>query len=173
MLDLGRQLEELLVVLASEAVPAALIGGLALAAHRVVRATLDVGLLIDAEAASRLHKRLLTMSWECLHRSVDAANYARGLERVDVLHAHRPLALGLLAQAESRSILGREVRVIGLTGLIAFKLQALCNDPKRTQDLEDIRALVRANRERVAWPELKSYFELFERMDLYDELAAS
>ena len=112
------------------------------------------------------------MSWECLHRSVDAANYLRGLKRVDVLHAHRPMARGLLSQAEPRSILGRDVRVIGLTGLIAFKLQALCNGPRRTQDLEDIRALVRANRERVEWASLRRSFELFDRLDLYDELEA-
>ncbi|MCC6594670.1 MAG: hypothetical protein IT479_15515 [Xanthomonadales bacterium] len=172
MLDLGRQLEELLAILAAEAVPAALIGGLALAAHRVVRATLDVDLLVDASAAARLHERLLMESWECLHRSIDAANYVRGPERLDLLHAHRPIARELLAQAESRSILGHQARVIGLDGLIAFKLQALCNDPRRTQDLEDIRALVRANRERIAWSGLKRYFELFNRMDLHDELRA-
>ncbi len=170
LLDLGRQLEELMIVLASESEPAAPIGGLALAAHRVVRATLDVDLLIDADAASRLHGRLLALSWECLHRSDDAANYSRGLERVDVLHAHRPLARELLAQAETRSILGREFRVIGLSGLIAFKLQALCNDPRRTQDLEDIRALVRANEARVDWETLRRYFVLFERLDLFDGL---
>jgi hypothetical protein len=32
-------------------------------------------------------------------------------------------------------------------GLIALKLQGSVNNPRRTQDLEDIRALIRANRD--------------------------
>lgn len=39
-----------------------------------------------------------------------------------------------------------ELRVIGAEGLIGFKLQGWVNDPDRTQDLEDIRALLRTNR---------------------------
>lgn len=173
MLDLGRQLEEVLSTLADEAVPAALIGGLALAAHRVVRATLDVDLLVASEAAPRLHQRLLAQAYECMHRSEDAANYVRGPERLDLLYAHRPIARELLASAKVRSILGHQVRVISIEGLIAFKLQAVGNDPRRTQDLEDIRALIRANRDEVDTDELRRYFELFDRLDLYREFLES
>ena len=44
-----------------------------------------------------------------------------------------------------KTVLG-ELRVVSAEGLIGFKLQGLANDPRRTQDLEDIRALLRANR---------------------------
>ncbi|GMU42216.1 MAG: hypothetical protein IT479_02945 [Xanthomonadales bacterium] len=170
MLDLARQLDEVLGTLEAVEAPAALIGGLALAAHGVVRATLDVDFLIDAEAAARLHERLLQQGHECLYRSEDAGNYVRGPERLDFLYAHRPIARKLLAGSEVRKLLGREVRVIGVEGLIAFKLQALCNDPRRTQDLEDIRALLRTHHASVDRVALKGYFELFSRMDLHDEL---
>ncbi|MBK8069644.1 MAG: hypothetical protein IPK27_19090 [Rhodanobacteraceae bacterium] len=150
--------------------PAALIGGLALAAHGVVRATLDVDFLVDAQAASRLHDRLLAQGHECLYRSEDAGNYVRGPERLDLLYAHRPIARESLARAETRRLLGREVKVIGVEGLIAFKLQALCNDPRRSQDLGDIRALLRAHRTSVDPAVLRRLFLLFERMDLHDEL---
>jgi hypothetical protein len=44
------------------------------------------------------------------------------------------------------------------------------NDPRRTQDLEDIRALLRARRGTLDVQELRTYFRLFERESLLDEL---
>jgi hypothetical protein len=44
------------------------------------------------------------------------------------------------------------------------------NDPRRTQDLEDIRALLRANRGRVNLVQLREYFRIFEREELLDEI---
>jgi len=42
------------------------------------------------------------------------------------------------------------------------------NDPSRTQDLEDIRQLLRMNRDTLDLDEVKSYFSLFEREPLLD-----
>jgi hypothetical protein len=44
------------------------------------------------------------------------------------------------------------------------------NDPRRTQDLEDIRALLRANRATLNMSEVWEYFRLFEREPLLEEL---
>jgi hypothetical protein len=62
--------------------------------------------------------------------------------------------------------------VISAEGLIGFKLQAFVNNPKRTRDLEDIRALLRVNRDTLNIDEVKSYFSLFKRKGLLDELLA-
>lgn len=62
------------------------------------------------------------------------------------------------------------LRVVSSEGLIGFKLQGLVNDPRRTQDLEDIRALIRANRATVNIDKLREYFRLFNRESLLDEL---
>ena len=59
---------------------------------------------------------------------------------------------------------------MGAEGLIGFKLQGLVNDSRRTQDLEDIRALLRANRATLDMEELREYFRLFDREALLDEL---
>jgi len=78
-------------------------------------------------------------------------------ERVDFLFAHRPIARRLLAHAnETQAALGA-LRVVSAEGLVAFKLQTLVNDPGRTQDLEDIRALLRANRANLDMNELGGY----------------
>ena len=148
----------------------ALIGGLALASHRVVRATQDVDLLADAERAGEIDAELARLGYRCLHRSTDAGNYARGDERVDLLYASRAIARRLLANAvESETSLGT-LRVVTAEGLIGFKLQALANDPRRTQDLEDIRALLRGNRATLDMAEIREYFRLFGRESLLDEL---
>jgi hypothetical protein len=136
---LGRQITEVISVLEKARVPAALSGGLALAPHGVVRATQDVDLLTEASSADVLDRELTNLGYRCVHRSGDAASYLRGDERLDLLYASRPVARQLLAAAQPRTTPFGALKAIGLEGLIAFKLQGLINDPRRTQDLEDIR----------------------------------
>jgi hypothetical protein len=78
-----------------------------------------------------------------------------------------PLALG----SERTTALGT-LRVISAEGLIGVKLQALVNNPSRTRDLDDIRALLRAQRGKLNMAEIQEYFDLFGRTDLLDELLA-
>ncbi|MCK6372347.1 MAG: hypothetical protein L6Q83_13685 [Gammaproteobacteria bacterium] len=167
---LGRQITEVIALLEAAGAPAALIGGLALAPYGVVRATQDVDLLTDVASADALDHELTQRGYRCIHRSADAANYLRGDERLDLLYASRPLARQLLAGAEPYTTPFGVLHVISLEGLIAFKLQGLVNDPRRTQDLEDIRALLRANRATIGREKLREYFRLFDREALLDEL---
>jgi hypothetical protein len=166
------QIREALSAFAACRTRPALIGGLALSAHKVVRATQDVDFLADAMDADALHDRLIALGYRCLHRSEDVANYRRADEALDVLYAHRPIARELLASAEERDTVMGRLRVIRAEGLIAFKLQGLVNDARRTQDLEDIRALLRANRGTLNMDEIREYFRLFDREPLLDELIA-
>ncbi|MDE2257894.1 MAG: hypothetical protein KGK05_09055, partial [Xanthomonadaceae bacterium] len=172
MTRLVDQIKEALAAFASLRTQPALIGGLALAAHNVVRATQDVDFLADAADAERIDMLLRDLGYRCLHRSEDAANYLRGDEGMDFLFAHRPVAANLLGNAEVKeSGLGR-LRVVSAEGLIGFKLQAFVNNPKRTQDIEDIRSLLRANRGSLNMDEVRSYFGLFGREALLNELIA-
>lgn len=167
---LGRQIAEVTAALRGIDAQFALIGGLAVASHNVVRATQDVDLLVDADKADDIHAALLGLGYQCLHRSGEAGNYSRKDERVDFLYASRPIARRLLAgAAELKTSLG-ELRVISTEGLIGFKLQGWVNDPGRTRDMEDIRALLRVNRAQLDIEEVREYFQLFDRADLLDEL---
>lgn len=166
------QIREALAAFRGSSTDPALIGGLALAAHQVVRATQDVDFLVDADDADRLHEVILGLGYTCIHRSGDVANYIRGDEGLDLLYAHRPVARKLLAQADERDTSMGRLRVISVEGLIAFKLQAHVNDPSRGRDIDDIRALLRANAGSVNLDEVRQYFRLFEREDLLDELIA-
>ena len=172
MSRLIEQLREAVLALDACDPPPALIGGLALAAHGVVRATSDVDFLIAGRDADRAETILTALGYVRRFRSVDAASYVRGDEGVDFLYAHRALASSLLAAATTRDVAGTPVRVVGAAGLIGFKLQALVNDPRRARDLEDIRALLRENSRTVDLDEVRGYFRLFDREALLDELLA-
>jgi predicted nucleotidyltransferase len=167
---LGKQLHEAIAILNEVGARFALIGGLALAPHKVVRATQDVDLLIDAALADAVDRALIGVGYQCLQRSADAANYARGDERLDFLYAHRPIARQLLETASELQTSFGTLHVVSAEGLIAFKLQGLINDPRRTQDLEDIRALIRANRDTLDLTRVREYFALFHREALLEQI---
>lgn len=170
MPNLAEQIREALSMFARNGTQPALIGGLAVVAHQVVRATKDVDFLMAAEAADKVHDALLNLGYQCLYRSEDAANYVRGTEGLDLLYAHRPLARRLLMQATERETpLGR-LRVISVEGLIGFKLQGFVNDATRTRDLDDIRALLQIHRASLDMGELREYFGLFNKPELLNEL---
>jgi predicted nucleotidyltransferase len=167
---LGKQLEEVIATLNSVGARFALIGGLALAPYNVIRATQDVDLLIDAEMSVAVDHALTVLGYRCLHRSTDAANYLRGDQRLDFLYAHRPAARELLRRASHLKTRFGSVSVVSAEGLIAFKLQGWVNNSRRTQDLEDIRALIRANRGTLNMTEVREYFQLFNREPMLEEI---
>ena len=170
MSRLARQLAEVTAALQESRTPFALIGGMALASHGVVRGTRDVDFLIEAESGDAVDALLKVLGYDNIHRSADSATYARRDERIDLLYAQRPIARRLLADAREVGGSLAPLRVVSAEGLIAFKLQAVVNDPQRTQDLEDIRALLRANRDVLDMAEVREYFRLFDRESQLDEL---
>ncbi len=167
---LGKQLEEAISTFEKIGARFALIGGLALAPHKVVRATQDIDFLIDADLADAVDRELNVLGYKCLHRSAEAANYLRGDQRIDFLYAHRPAARKFLQSAQELQTPFGVLHVISAEGLIAFKLQGVVNNPRRTQDLEDIRALIRANRDTLNLAQVREYFVLFDRAQLLEEI---
>lgn len=167
---LGKQIDEVTAALAGIGAEYALIGGLALATYSVIRATQDVDLLVDLDKADAIEAEFGKLGYRRLHRSENAANYLRSDERVDLLYAHRPIARRLLENARRVVTSLGELRVISAEGLIGFKLQGVVNDPRRTQDLEDIRALLRAGHARLDIGQIREYFQLFDREPLLDDL---
>ena len=68
---LGKQIEEIVAAL-NGVVRFALIGGLALASHKVIRATRDIDLLTDVKNADEIDELLTHLGYRCIHRSADA-----------------------------------------------------------------------------------------------------
>jgi hypothetical protein len=89
---------------------------------------------------------------------------------VDFIYASRPAARGLLEHATAVQTAFGEVRVVSTEGLIGLKLQGFVNNPRRTQDLEDIKAPIAANRQELKMDEVREYFRLFNREALLEEI---
>jgi len=166
------QVKEAIAAIGDQNIQVALIGGLALAAHHVVRGTRDVDFLADVDDGDRLHDILLKLGYQCIHRSADAANYLRGDEGLDLLYASRPEARRLLIDAQDHDTRMGRLRVVRAEGLIAFKLQGYVNDPRRLRDLDDIRQLLRANIHSLDMNEVRRYFAIFNRESMLDEILA-
>ena len=118
---------------------------------------------MNEDAGDQMDTTLRKLGYHCQHRSADAGNYLRNDQRVDLIYAHRPIARRLLRVASERTTPFGALRVVSAEGLIGLKLQALVNDPRRTQDLEDIRGLLRVNRSTIDMVEVREYFRLFDR----------
>jgi hypothetical protein len=173
-MDLRSVLIEIASALREASIDHALIGGLALAAHGVARATVDLDLLADGERAGEVDDILRARGFRCLHRSEHVANYAsddaaRG--RVDFLFARRAYGRAMLARAASHRILGHEIRVADASDLIGLKVQSSSNDAaRRHRDLADIEALLRAAA--IDLERVRAYFRLFDREKELDALLA-
>jgi hypothetical protein len=166
---LGRQLEEAPTALRAANLPVALIGGLALAPYNVIRATQDIDLLADGNDVDAITAVVRALGYQSMYRSDDAANFLRGDERIDFIFPRRPIARRLLSGALRLGTSLGSIPGVSKEGLIGFKLQGLANDPRRTQDAEDIRALLCANQGAMNLIEVREYFRLFDREALLDQ----
>jgi hypothetical protein len=72
---LADQIQQVLPVFSELETPPALIDGLALAAHQVIRATRDIDFLVAAVDADRVHGLLLTLGYRCVHRRKNGVRF--------------------------------------------------------------------------------------------------
>jgi hypothetical protein len=151
----------------------ALVGGHALAAYGLVRATVDLDLVVETEAQSELIAFLERLGYETLHRSTGYSNHLHSdptLGRADFVYVRGETASKLFEQT---TLLagpgGLEVPVPKPEHLAAMKVQAMKNDPGRTlQELSDLQFLVRLDG--VNRAEVRSYFERHGLLDRFEEL---
>jgi predicted nucleotidyltransferase len=155
-------------LLANENIDFALIGGLAIGVYGVQRFTSDIDLLIDGSTRLQLKKVFLSNGFLIFSETAEVIQFD-GPIPVDVLCANRPLSLAMLRDAKVEPLLG--AKVIDAEGLIALKIQAYCNDPKRSlKDKADIAALIEKNSPSLNWQRIRSYAELFGEWPTIEEL---
>ena len=152
------------------------VGGVALAALGRPRTTLDLDLLVGAEAQENLVRYLEAEGYETLHRSAGFSNHlhadpARG--RVDLVYVDPETARQIFGSAlEVRGPGERRVLVPSPEHLAAMKVAAMKNDPARTfQELADIRYLLTLpGVDRAA---VRAQFERQGLRERFDELEAT
>lgn len=166
-------LRELVTFCEEREAPFAVVGGFALQAYGISRATFDLDIVTTAAVQEELVGYLESAGYETLHRSSGFSNHVhpsveRG--RIDVVYVSGPTADRLFEAAVPREIFPNlELPVPKAEHLIAMKVHAMKNDPDRElQEMSDIRALILAA---GADPEaVRGYFEDAGLGDRFDEI---
>jgi hypothetical protein len=173
-MDLAAALAQLVPALVRANIAHALIGGVALAAHGVHRATADLDFLVDGERADDLHALMARLDYRAIHRTENVASYvseAPAPGRIDFLFAVRPYAREMLSRARPVPVLSdAAIPVADAADLIGLKVQSSSNDPSRVRlDLSDVERLLRAAPD-LDLERVRGYFRLFGRERELDDL---
>jgi hypothetical protein len=167
MIQLRKTLEIARSILVQEQIDFALIGGFALAAHGIHRATKDIDILVDGAKKNEVKKIFLNSGFKVVNESTEVIQF-EGPGYLDIVFANRPLSLAMLRKSKDGLQLA-SVPVVSCEALIGLKIQAYKNDPSRTlQDKADIQALLKnAN---LNLTQVKEYADLFNAWDEIMEL---
>ncbi|MDT8286801.1 MAG: nucleotidyl transferase AbiEii/AbiGii toxin family protein [Elusimicrobiales bacterium] len=164
-MDLKHALQELVEGFDANGIDAALIGGFALGALGMPRATMDIDFLVDRAALDELEPFMTGLGYKKEFVSENVSQYVHAgpdaLE-VDFLHAFRPVSMKMLREALSVDVFGggMKVKVLRPEDIIGLKVQAIVNNPDRkNRDTADIEAL--AVTAGLDWPRIGSYYSMF------------
>jgi len=154
-------------LLSSNKIQFALIGGFALGAHGIHRATKDIDLLVDGSKKAKVKELLLGAGFKVFYESEELLQLD-GIGYLDILFANRPLSLEMLQQSKSGlALMG--VPVVSKEAIIGLKIQAFKNDSSRSlQDKADIQVLMKSNG--IDLVAVKKYADLFEAWPEIEEL---
>ena len=165
------QVRETDTALKSANVDYMIIGGVAVNAHGVLRATHDLDLMVRAEDSEALDDVLDVLGYKATDRRPDLAHYVRpDGTRLDVLYSRRPITAKLLEHPDTAKYSNLEIPIVSIEGLIGLKVQSFTDDPRRLRDLEDIMRLMQTNRGKLDMAEIQGYFDLFDRRKLLDDV---
>lgn len=154
----------------------ALIGGFALGALGMVRATADVDFLIDARDYAKVAGIMKKLQYRCVHKTKNVSQFVSDIKvfgQVDFLHAFRKISLQMLKDASEKSIFeGKHtVKVLKPEDIIGLKVQAFANDPLReTRELADIELIMSHYKGQLDWKVIKEYFGLFDMDKKFNQL---
>lgn len=153
----------------------ALMGGFALGALGIPRATVDLDFLIFKEDLSKVDKILKENNYECIYKSEEVAQYVSPIKlfgEIDFLLAHRKISRQMLERVNMLDIFGGEqkVKVLKPEDIIGLKLQSVANNPQMaSREYSDIESLLEYYGKNLDWQLLKEYFSLFEEEEKFRE----
>lgn len=154
----------------------ALLGGFALGLWGYGRATADIDFLAHRDDMDKIDAVMKGLGYECRYKSDNVSQYLSPLKifgEVDFIHAFKETSLAMLQNAEEKTVFNGDlkIRVLKPEDLIAFKLQAVKNNPSRTSvDLQDIKKLVEINRQSIDCALIDRYAELLNMEEVWNEI---
>lgn len=145
-----------------------LIGGFALGALGLPRATVDLDFLVYRDDMVKVDSIMKFRGYECVYKSENVTQYVSPLKifgEIDFLHAFREISVKMLGRAKELDIFeGRlKIKVLMPEDIIGLKVQALANNSDRkNKDYLDIESLMEHYKKDLDWELLEEYFNLFE-----------
>lgn len=153
-----------------------LIGGFALGALGIPRATIDLDFLVHREDLAKIDMIMKHNGYECVYKSENVSQYVSAIKifgEVDFLHAFREISLKMLERACELEIFdgALKIKVLNPEDIIGLKIQALANNPARqSREYLDIEALMEQYGKNLDWRRIEEYFLLFEQEEKLGEL---
>ena len=175
-MDFKQVTEKLLTAFNDEQARYALMGGLALGAWGIPRATVDIDFLVHRDDMQKVHNIMIELGYERHYHTENVSQYVSPLKafgEVDFLHAFREISVGMLKRAEDKKIFNGAltIKVLKIEDLIGLKIQAIANDEKREAiDLPDIKSLISLYNTEIDWSKIEEYFKLFGFNELFTKL---
>jgi predicted nucleotidyltransferase len=175
-LDFKLVINKLLTAFQDEDIRYALIGGFALGALGITRATVDIDFLVHRDDLDKVHTIMTGLGYDRAFHTDNVSQYGSSdnlFGEVDFLHAFREISVGMLQRAENKKIFGGtiSIKVLKIEDLIGLKVQAIANDEARKPiDLADIKALIAFRKTDIDWPLLENYFAMFGFQELLKDL---
>jgi predicted nucleotidyltransferase len=153
----------------------ALMGGFAMGAYGIVRATTDLDFLIATDDLDAVKKIMRDHGYRCIYESENVAQFASDLKpfgAVDFLLAFRPVSKKMLERKKDVPVFEGELMlsVLAPEDIIGLKIQSLVNNPERKErDEGDIKAIMAHFGVHLDWNLLREHFLLFDLEDEYVE----
>ena len=175
-MDFVKVFEYLLKEFQKENIDFAIIGGFALQAYGLARATQDIDLLVLVDNKDKVKEIMIKGVLNLLHESNDVLNFIGSkpaLGRVDFLLAQRKYTHEMLKRAAEKDVFeGKfKVKFIKVEDQIGLKVQSSSNDPERYhQDMADVKELIKNNDSKLDMNIIKEYFSIFNRMEELDKI---
>jgi len=154
----------------------AAIGGFAIGALGIMRSTMDLDFLVDAQDLDKIERVLKRYDYSCVFKTENVSQYVADLKifgEIDFLHAFRDLSVSMLKRAQEIAVFDNTftIKVLCPEDIIGLKLQALVNDCTREKrESADIEIIMDFFRASLHWDLIKEYFELFEKKEEYYRL---
>lgn len=168
-MSLGQTLSTAVNALNSVQARFALIGGFALAAYGLARATEDIDLLVHGDDRPKAIQSLTQNGFRLVHETSEVLHLS-GIGQLDLLFANRPMSQAMLGKA--KSIQQFPLPVVAPEDIIGLKIQAYTNDPRREfKDKADIQELI-SRVKNLDFAQIKVYADLFSEWPAIQKIKA-
>jgi hypothetical protein len=172
-MEYKKVLAAILAELEKHNIPYAIVGAVAMGFWGVRRDTVDIDLLVKATDREKVIAFMKGIGYDHLVASNFADQFGHLMKEmgfVDFLYTKREQ--GIIEDGKTfKSIKDIDVRVAMPEDIIAMKLDAIKNNPKREiQDWADIQAIVEVLGDKLDWTKIRNYCKLLDIEEAYEKI---